>query len=133
MTATSFGIVACVLMGAALGVAGLVRFVMLSWARSNGIAATGRVVRLEQSRCTTTDQLPYTPIAEFEANGHRYEAKGSATFPPLYRVGDAVPIYYPCGRPDRGKILTGREWAVAWCFVLAGLVFVGFGIVIAIQ
>jgi Protein of unknown function (DUF3592) len=131
MAGTWFGIVACSLMGSAFGIAGLVRLVVLSWLRSNGISATGRVVRLERARYTTTGQLPYTPVAEFEVNGQRYEAKGASAFPPLYRVGDSVPVYYPRGRPDRGQIITGRESAVAWFVLALGVVFCFAALVIA--
>jgi hypothetical protein len=123
MKDTWFGILACSLVGSALAIAGLVRLVVLAWLRSNGVRAIGRVVRLERARYTTTGQLPYTPVAEFEANGRQYEARGSACFPPLYREGDSVPVYYPRDRPDRGQIVTGRESAVAWLALAIGVVF----------
>jgi hypothetical protein len=119
-------------MGLAFGIAGLVRLVLLSWLRSNGISATGRVVRLERSPYTWAEgQTPYTPIAEFEASGQRYEAKGTSSFPPLYGVGDSVQICYPPDYPDRGKIVTGRERAAAWLFLALGVVFGLFALAIA--
>src|SRR5262245_23731724 len=102
MKDTWFGILACSLVGSALAIAGFVRLVVLAWLRSNGVRAIGRVVRLERARYTTTGQLPYTPVAEFEANGRQYEARGSACVPPLYREGDSVPVYYPRDRPRPG-------------------------------
>ena len=123
MKDTWFGILACSLVGSALAIAGLIRLVVLAWLRSNSVRAIGRVVRLERARYTTTGQLPYTPVAEFEANGRQYEARGSACFPPLYHEGDSVPVYYPRARPDRGQIVTGREWGAAWFFLAFGIAF----------
>jgi hypothetical protein len=109
-------------MGLAFGIAGLVRLLVLSWLRSNGLSATGRVVRLEEKRNPDGDYL-YIPVAEFEANRRRYEAKGTGTFPPLYSVGASVQVCYPPDRPDRGQIVTGRERAAAWLFLALGIAF----------
>jgi hypothetical protein len=63
-------------------------------------------------------------VAEFEADGRRYEAKGATgSYPPLYNVGDLVKVCYPADRPDRGQIVTGREGAAAWFFLAFGIVF----------
>ena len=126
MADTWFGVLACSIMGLAFGVAGLARLVLLSWLRSNGNSATGRVVRLEPGPLYTRmdGQPPYTPVAEFEAGGQRYEAKGATrSYPPLYGVGDSVQVCYPADRPDRGQIVTGREWGVVWFFLAFGIVF----------
>jgi hypothetical protein len=123
MAGTWFGVLAFSLFGLAFGIAGLVRLVGLSWLRSNGISAAGRVVRLEEKRLPPEGDYVYTPVAEFEANGRRYEAGGASTFPPLYGVGDSVQVCYPPDRPDRGQIVTGRERAVAWLFLALGIVF----------
>ena len=74
---------------------------------------------------------PKLSEAEFEANGRQYEARGSACFPPLYREGDSVPVYYPRDRPDRGQIVTGRESAGAWLCLAFGIVFGLFALAIA--
>jgi hypothetical protein len=120
-------------MGLAFGVAGLVRLVVLSWLRSSGTSTTGRVVRLERwSRYTWTEgQTPYTPVAEFEANGQRYDAKGASSFPPLYGVGDSVQVCYPPDRPDRGQVVAGWELAGAWLCLAFGAVFGFFALAIA--
>ena len=134
MADTWFGVLACSIMGLAFGVAGLARLVLLSWLRSNGTSATGRVVRLEWwSRYTWAErQTPYTPVAEFEANGQRYEARGATgSYPPLYNVGDSVKVCYPADRPDRGQIVTGRESAGAWLCLAFGIVFGLFALAIA--
>ena len=134
MADTWFGVLACSIMGLAFGVAGLARLVLLSWLRSNGNSATGRVVRLEPGPLYTRmdGQPPYTPVAEFEANGQRYEARGATgSYPPLYNVGDSVKVCYPADRPDRGQIVTGRESAGAWLCLAFGIVFGLFALAIA--
>jgi hypothetical protein len=130
MTETWFGVVACSVMGLAFGIAGLVRLVVLSWRRSNGISATGRVVRLEE-KCYPDGDYFYTPVAEFEANRRRHEVRGTGAFPPLYGVGDSVRVCYPPARPGRGQIVTGRERAAAWFFLALGAVFGLFALAIA--
>ena len=125
MPLTWFGILACSLIGLAFGITGLIRLVGLLWL-SHGISATGRVVRLEPGPLSTwmDGQPSYTPVAEFEAGGQRYEAKGATrSYPPLYGVGDSVQVCYPADRPDRGQIVTGREWAVAWFFLALAVAF----------
>jgi hypothetical protein len=132
MAGTWFGILASSLMGLALAVAGLARLTALAWLRSNGVRTTGRVVRLERDHYPTPgQQRPYAAVAEFEANGRRYDARGASAFPPLYREGDPVPVYYPPDRPDRGRIVTGREFAVAWFFLALGVVFWSVAVAIA--
>ena len=123
MAATWFGVLACSVMGLAFGIAGLVRLVVLSWVRTNGISATGRVVRLEEKRFPPDGDYLYAPVAEFEANGQRYEVRGTSTFPPLYSVGDSVRVCYPPDCPGRGQIVTGRELVAAWLFLAFGIVF----------
>ena len=68
MAGTWFAILGCSLIALAFGITGLVRLVVLL-RLSNGISATGRVVRLEPGPLYTwmDGQPPYTPIAEFEA------------------------------------------------------------------
>jgi hypothetical protein len=110
----------------AFGITGLVRLIVLSRLRSNGISTTGRVVRLDPSPLYTWSegQPLYTPVAEFEANGQRHEAKGAASsYPPLHGVGDSVQVCYPPACPDRGQIVTGRESAVVWLFLALGVAF----------
>jgi hypothetical protein len=129
-----FAILGCSLIALVFGITGLVRLVVLLWLRSNSISATGRVVRLEPGPLYTwmDGQPPYTPVAEFEADGQRYEAKGATrSYPPLYSVGDSVKVCYPADRPDRGRIVTGREEAAAWFFLAFGIVLGFVALVIA--
>jgi hypothetical protein len=82
-----FGILGCALIGLVFGITGLVRLGVLLWLRANDIHASGRVVRLEPTPLNTWEagQPLYTPVAEFEADGRRYEAKGATGgYPPLY-------------------------------------------------
>ena len=126
MPYTWFAVLGCSLIALAFGITGLVRLVVLLWLRPNGISATGRVVRLEPGPLHTwmDGQPPYTPVAEFKADGKRYEAKGpTGSNPPLYSVGDSVKVRYPADRPDRGQIVTRWEWAAAWLFLAFGIVF----------
>jgi hypothetical protein len=126
MAGTWFGILGCSLIALVFGITGLVRLVVLLWLRSDVISATGRVVRLEPGPLYTwmDGQPPYTPVAEFEADGKRYEARGATgSYPPLYSVGDSVKVCYPADRPDRGRIVTGREWGAAWFFLAFGIAF----------
>ena len=125
MAGTWFAILGCSLIALAFGITGLVRLVVLL-RLSNGISATGRVVRLEPGPLYTRmdGQPPYTPVAEFEADGKRYEAKGATrSYPPLYGVGGSVKVCYPPDCPERGQIVTGREWGVVWFFLAFGIVF----------
>ena len=126
MAGTWFAILGCSLIALVFGITGLVRLVVLLWLRSNVISATGRVARLEPGPLDTwmDGQPPYAPVAEFEADGKRYEAKGATgSYPPLYNVGDSVKVCYPADRPDRGQIVTGREEAAAWFFLGFGIAF----------
>ena len=126
MAGTWFAILGCSLIALVFGITGLVRLVVLLWLRSHVNSATGRVVRLEPGPLYTRmdGQPPYTPVAEFEADGKRYEAKGATgSYPPLYSVGDSVKVCYPADRPDRGQIVTGREWGAAWFFLAFGIAF----------
>jgi hypothetical protein len=118
--------------GALFAGVALVKIVRLAALRSHGRRAVGRVVRFEVTR-NLSDQPTYAPVVEFEAGDRKREVKGWGSFPPGYRVGQEVAVYYPRQCPEKGQLVSGREWLIAWCFLAGGVAFVVFGIVIALQ
>ena len=118
--------------GALFAGAALVKLVRLAAMRSHGRRAIGRVVRFEVLR-NLTDQPTYAPVVEFEAGDLKLEVKGWGSFPPGCVVGQEVAVYYSPDCPEKGQIISGREWLIAWCVVAGGVAFVVFGIVIALQ
>jgi hypothetical protein len=118
--------------GAIFAGVALVKLVRLAALQSHGRQAVGRVVRFEVTR-NLLDQPTYAPVVAFEAGDRKLEVKGWGSFPPGYRVGQQVAVYYSPDCPEKGQIISGREWLIAWCVVAGGVAFVVFGIVIALQ
>ena len=112
--------------------AALVKLVRLATLQSHGQRTVGRVVRFEVER-NLTDQPTYAPVVEFVAGDRKLEVKGWGSFPPRYVVGQEVAIYYSPVYPEKARIVSGREWWIAWCFLAGGAAFVVIGIVIALQ
>jgi hypothetical protein len=88
----------------------------------HSVRTTGTVVQLI-SRTDSHGATTYTPVFEFkDRQGTSYETASSfASSPPLYVVGQTIPVLYEPGQPETA--MPGSFW-ILWFF---SLIFVFFG------
>jgi hypothetical protein len=103
----------------------------MSEIKAHGRRAIGRVVRLETLNWQG-EQPAYVPVVEFQAENRKVEIKGWGSFPPGYQVGQEVSVHYFPGCPEKGQIISGHEWLLAWIFMAGGMVFILVAILVAL-
>ena len=77
---------------------------------TNGAVTEGSVIQMDAS--TTDGSTTYSPIIEFQANGHSYSFDGNVSSnPPQYQVGDKVNVRYDKDDPSTAQI---DKWSERW-------------------
>ena len=100
-----------------------------SWQlQTNGETTTGMVVELKEQSDGQGGCCTYVPIVEFAVNGQAYSIDGdTASDPPQYEVGQAVPILYAPASPNKAQI---NKWTERWLFPLIIIPAMFFGALI---
>jgi hypothetical protein len=81
---------------------------------NSGSSTTGTVIEMEESSTNEGGCCVYSPVIEFQANGQTYTFDGgNASDPPIYRVGETVPVIYDPNDPNTAQI---NKWSERWLF-----------------
>ena len=91
-----------------------------------GTRTMGKVVKIEEDSGYDNDGPVFRPLVEYRVDEKPFRITSVIfMYPSLYRLGEAVPVYYFAKNPWDARVITLREY-LKWTVVMLGfMVFLG--------
>lgn len=122
---------ACAFLGVAFTLGGAALGIQTSNFIDDAEEVEGTVKKIEIVTGTRRKRSRSVAFVNYQVDGRRYTAKGSAGFlPPGYRVGEKVAVLYPADEPEHGRVYSFMDfWLPSLIIASGGILFLLLGLV----